>query len=604
MALDELRKLFEEATGRVGDAVDEYNATPSPSAGALRPFFGLSSVETKTSSPEMDAFLAKMDAVRDRRDAEAASRLSPVKAREDTPREGVPSALRPSNWVTARPASLGPSQPSLAPQLGPFYKEIDESALPPVGIRLPVEAGPTLTAPSVPVVSRDTAPAVKAPETTPIPVASAPTEAGVPAVAASALTPTGPENPAPPAGTSSTVKPPPVDAGSGGDDALGRLSLGQALTRALEGSGSIISGQNLRSGAADTLGDRMKQIEALRAKREEQGITDTRERANNRAQVDYLISRFPDRAEDLQKLYGMTGKPNFSQMLRVEEQVALDKAKKATEEVKPDIARRGIEVKEEDAESKAKKREQDIALGWARFNAQSAAAAAAAARDIASSGASRAEQKDIDGQLENIQKIVKGGSYTPLIASLEQADKAIATLGAPPSAAAQMKHALPGGDRFLSPQEKAYYTSTDKLRQMDQLAVSGKVVSEPERAEFLRQYGASWYASPKAAAAYIDMLRAKTANQLNSDLASVRASPSGQKAIAAYERQPGAVTPMHPVLKGAMAPALAAGGASSRQQKPQASEGYTPLWNKSQGKWQEIPNEKAEAAKASGRFEE
>jgi hypothetical protein len=89
----------------------------------------------------------------------------------------------------------------------------------------------------------------------------------------------------------------------------------------------------------------MKQIEALRAKREEQGITDTRERANNRAQVDYLISRFPDRAEDLQKLYGMTGKPNFSQMLRVEEQVALDRAKKATEEVKPEVARGGLEVK-------------------------------------------------------------------------------------------------------------------------------------------------------------------------------------------------------------------------------------------------------------------
>ena len=48
--------------------------------------------------------------------------------------------------------------------------------------------------------------------------------------------------------------------------------MGQALVRALEGSGSVISGQNLRSGAADTLGERMKQIEALRAKREERSM--------------------------------------------------------------------------------------------------------------------------------------------------------------------------------------------------------------------------------------------------------------------------------------------------------------------------------------------
>jgi hypothetical protein len=229
-----------------------------------------------------------------------------------------------------------------------------------LGLRLnpPVdmpETVPSLSTPSgVPAKTTDFASlqkfmfpdSLKAPEAQPIPVANASPTADATTPMASALAPTGPQNPAPPAGTSSTVKlPPPVVEGAGGDDALGRLSIGQALTRALEGSGSIIAGQNLRSGAADTLGERMKQIEALRAKREEQGITDTRERANNRAQVDYLISRFPDRAEDLQKLYGMTGKPNFSQMLRVEEQVALDRAKKATEEVKPEVARGGLEVK-------------------------------------------------------------------------------------------------------------------------------------------------------------------------------------------------------------------------------------------------------------------
>jgi hypothetical protein len=162
----------------------------------------------------------------------------------------------------------------------------------------------------------------------PIPFASTPVKADVPEAMKGAIAPTTPTQPAPPAGTSSTVKPPPVEAGSGGDDEMGRLSMGQALVRALEGSGSVISGQNLRSGAADTLGDRMKQIEALRAKKAEKEVTDAQEVANNKAQVDYLISRFPEQTDSLTKLYGMTRKANFPQFVRLEEQIALDRAKK------------------------------------------------------------------------------------------------------------------------------------------------------------------------------------------------------------------------------------------------------------------------------------
>ena len=171
--------------------------------------------------------------------------------------------------------------------------------------------------------------ALKAPEAQPIPVANASPTADATAPVASALPSAGPQNPA---GTPNSADKDgmvaPSSEGAGGDAALGRLSLGQALTRALEGSGSIIAGRDLRSGAADTLGERMKQIEALRAKREEQSLVDAKERANNRAQVEYLMQRFPDRREALTGLLDMTKSPNFSQMLRVEEQVALDRAKK------------------------------------------------------------------------------------------------------------------------------------------------------------------------------------------------------------------------------------------------------------------------------------
>ena len=89
--------------------------------------------------------------------------------------------------------------------------------------------------------------------------------------------------------------------GSGGDDEMGRLSMGQALVRALEGSGSVISGQNLRSGAADTLGERMKQIEALRAKKlqteEDRALEAKTWGASNRAALASALSQWKDDPE-------------------------------------------------------------------------------------------------------------------------------------------------------------------------------------------------------------------------------------------------------------------------------------------------------------------
>lgn len=123
----------------------------------------------------------------------------------------------------------------------------------------------------------------------PIPIASAPASADVSAPVTGAIDATTSTQPAPSAaGTAGGVKPPPVveTAGAGGDmDEMGRLSLGQALVRALEGSGSIIAGRDLRSGAAETLGERMKQIEALRAKREERSMELAREDAQSAALV-------------------------------------------------------------------------------------------------------------------------------------------------------------------------------------------------------------------------------------------------------------------------------------------------------------------------------
>ena len=143
--------------------------------------------------------------------------------------------------------------------------------------------------------------ALKAPEAQPIPVANAPSGSDAAAPVTSALPSVGPQNPARPADSSGRANlPAPSSEGAGGD-ALGRLSLGQALTRALEGSGSIIAGRDLRSGAADTLGERMKQIEALRAKREERSADVAQEQAQyegaNLATLATQLAAFKDRPD-------------------------------------------------------------------------------------------------------------------------------------------------------------------------------------------------------------------------------------------------------------------------------------------------------------------
>ena len=450
--------------------------------------------------------------------------FTPENAGEDLANLGVVPVPPPDEKVESQESDF----------LAPFFRPVTEAEMPPEGIRRtldeeqrlapffrrdttpeslrrPAEVAPRLVARAVPVAkaSVPAAPVAKAPEAQPIPVANASPTADAAAPVASALPSVGPQNPAGrPDSSGKDGMIAPSSEGAGGDAALGRLSLGQALTRALEGSGSIIAGRDLRSGAADTLGDRMKQIEALRAKREEQGITDTRERANNRAQVDYLISRFPDRAEDLQKLYGMTGKPNFSQMLRVEEQVALDKAKKATEEVKPDIALRGADVKEGTLEERITHNRATEALA----RAAAALAAERAARPAAEDRGVKPEAltnrlKDLNAQTKPFQEIVS---------SLREADAALSALGTGQiSRGAKIASKIPlVGSSFVSTPELRAMQGQEGLKQSYQKLKTGLAAVGQELTSFENQFGLNWYADPRKAPLAVETLKQITQDAL------------------------------------------------------------------------------------------
>jgi len=500
------------------------------------------------------------------------------------------------------------------------------SGLERLGLRLnqPVdmpETVPSLAMPSgVPAKTSDFASrqklmspgALKAPEMRDIPIKTAPPTKDVAAPTASVLPTTTADKPAgkpDSAGTQSL--PAPSSEGAGGD-ALGRLSLGQALTRALEGSGSIIAGRDLRSGAADTLGERMKQIEALRAKREEQSLEQQRERAtwgtSNRATLASALAQWKGDEAKTAALEALasgadTTKPSDFSRNAVNAVMTKPKVLGAEATTKKTGAQGDVAAATAEAVPEKVKTAKDalasldayrratVAQGWARIGL----ARQQAAKKVEAE--SPADAKAVGAELDKIQKITQKAGYTPLVSSLEQADQAISGLGAPPSTSAQIKHSVPGGDRFLTPQEKAYYTSVDKLRQMDQLAVSGKVVSEPERAEFLRQYGANWYANPKAAGAYIDLLRQKTARQLQLDLAPIRASSAGQKALSAFE-QAGGVTENLPVFKGA-------GATSVRPAKPADIAGTKTFWRPDKNTWVHYSTDSEAKARAAGvRLEE
>ena len=140
--------------------------------------------------------------------------------------------------------------------------------------------------------------AAKTPAIAPVPTAAGPS----PTAAAPSATVT----------KTMTMPPPPPAArvaGAGGDVDLDRLALGQSLIQGLETFGSAVSGKNLRSGMAESLGERLKQVQALRAKRAEREEDVTREQAQyegaNLATLTTNLASFKDRPDIVAALENM-----------------------------------------------------------------------------------------------------------------------------------------------------------------------------------------------------------------------------------------------------------------------------------------------------------
>jgi hypothetical protein len=95
--------------------------------------------------------------------------------------------------------------------------------------------------------------------------------------------------------------------GMADNEEYNRALLGQSLIRASEGLATATGGRDVRSGAVDALGERMKQIEALRLKREEEAKQQTKAEAFGKELGALFPGMTPEQQATIGRVTGVGG---------------------------------------------------------------------------------------------------------------------------------------------------------------------------------------------------------------------------------------------------------------------------------------------------------
>ena len=499
--------------------------------------------------------------------------------------------------------------------------------------------------------------ALKAPEAQPIPVANAPSGANAPAATTGAIAPTTPSAPAGPADSAGMPNLPAPSSEGAGSDALGRLSLGQALTRALEGSGSIIAGRDLRSGAADTLGERMKQIEALRAKKAEKqeeqakasrfgsrlstlfpGLTPEQQKTLeqtiaeggveaginvakmfkgaqtdkevqkqvNEAALASAVSRYPELAASFEALRPVAGEypqKDFATMLeRAASTRAGVAAKAATTQFTVDKNGRfnqltPVEIDKQKLQNDRLR--QQIDLDARAFKLKEKESLATPGKDD--------NEKAI--KLNDLAEKEKGfGGYVTLandLAELEAAAPGFVTQGEAPDWLTSAEQAL--GQNWptsADPRVVKFLAAYGKLSNAERHRLYGSAQTEGELKSFLKQLNDNPFSSgPETLATQMSGFANNVGRRATNTLtrysnvfgANVVDRVLGNEFRPLYED--GAVFSTYKTPFAALASA-----AGTRRAPPSVEAGKTALWDVAANKWVQAPDEQAEAAVASGKY--
>ena len=517
-----------------------------------------------------------------------------------------------ARWEAAAPGATEPIDPRATidylERFGPF--PADPNQLPAPLPRVKME--PVTTLQSFPKLGEKLAGSLTS-LAAPIPVKTAPSGSDATAATASTLAPVTADKPAgKPNSDGAPNLPAPSSEGAGGDASERDLYLARLAAQSAAGFGGMGAGKNIDMGIADTLGERLKQVQALRAKREERQQGLDIERSQNNQTLEYYKRLFPDKAEDLEaSLRDATGKgqvfrQGLDAWLKREE---FQNVKKPTAEARVGLLgaqKDAVPEKLEDVDaSLAETKRHNLAM-----EAAAALAAQRAARGAAEDRGVRPEAltnrlKDLNAQTKPFQEIVS---------SLQEADAALSALGTGQiSRGAKIASKIPlVGESLVSTPELRAMQGQEGLKQSYQKLKTGLAAVGQELASFERQFGTDWQADPRKAPMAIETLKQITQNALRRTQAPFGAG-TGNPAIDQMEvlsllKNTGGLTADNPIFqpnpKLAAAAGMAPAPATGRPAKPTAAPaGKAVLWSLAEGKWKAVPAENADAAVASGKYE-
>lgn len=530
-----------------------------------------------------------------------------IAAMEKAPRSPPLSADEWARWGAAGPGATAPAP--IDPRASVDFLERLQ------GKRAPAD---DLMPSPLPRVKMEPVP--KADKTAlPIPIASAPVKSDATAPVASALPPTGPQTPAgKPDSSGKGSIPAPSSEGSGGDDDLRRLRMGQVLAKAAAGFGNIVAGRQTDIGVGDVLGDRVKQIEALRAKREEQSLEQQRERAtwgtSNRATLASFLAQWKgDEAKTaaLEALASGADTTKPSDYSRNVVNAVMTKPKVLGAEAGVAKTEGQVETDEALRPGKVEKLRTAADLDKARIDkirretAANAVSLTRSARAVETAGKENVPSKEAIKYIRDDIKTAEK-AITPTLENFKNIERASPgfAFGEPDKSVATL-------DFVAAEKLPAFANKARDLRSaVEALIVDirhgsfGASLTAPEKASFETMLNTGLTGTVEQLSRAINMVRQKAAATAQTHFnTSLTFYPTETSQVLSSSAVFGPATRDGGVYSDVwrvQAPPTAAGG---RPEKPALAAGKTALWDVAKGKWVSAPDAQVDAAVASGKYE-
>ena len=526
-----------------------------------------------------------------------------LKADATAPNLGVNNRLRGLDASRSEPATVAESpSPIAAP---PLVRPKGETKRP--APSFPEYAAPSFTLEAIPTASAPpTGNAVTPVVSTQLPVTS-----------------TSPAGKPDSAGTQGL--PAPSSEGAGGDTSERDLYLARLAAQSAAGFGGMGAGKNIDMGIADTLGERLKQVQALRAKREEQSLEQQRERAtwgtSNRSTLASALAQWKGDEAKTAALEALasgadTTKPSeFSRnvvnavmtkpkVLGAEAGVAKTVAQADVAKQAPGFKEREVVVKEDTLaeRERANKANEEIRRQALLLKKASDTKTADEVRSAGSDP--KAAERAITRAMETAEsdKLGIAGNIRDF-QGLEKVAPGF-TRGKVPSWLGQGSIEAASKVPALSKQASELASALETFIAGIRKSLFGASLTGNEKASFDAIVSSGLLMPPEVLAANINRLRegaAKFAQNHFTVAQELHPEVTGRVLRASSlfgpaTREGGVYADVWRV----QAPPTAAGG---RPEKPTLAAGKTALWDVANGKWVSAPDAQVDAAVASGKYE-